>query len=76
MVRTFKDWYALNMLRILKGNKGDIECQKLVKYWECYQQLISNPQHLLFIRNDPCGTTYDLSKWIRLKPIYMLREIG
>jgi len=37
MVRTFKDWY---MLRILKGNKGNIECQKL---WECYQQLISNP---------------------------------
>jgi len=29
MVRTFKDWYALNMLRILKGNKGDIECQNL-----------------------------------------------
>jgi hypothetical protein len=69
MMRTSKDWYVvLNMLRALKG---DIDHEKLEKYWECYQQLISNPQNLLFIRHDPCGT-YDLSKWIRLKPI---REI-
>ena len=66
MVRTFRDWYVLNMLRILKG----VEYQKLIKYWECRQQLISNPQNLLFIRHDPCGAIYDLSKWIKLKPIY------
>jgi len=62
-----RDWYVvLNMLRALKG---DIEYEKLIKYWECYQQRISNPQNLLFIRHDPCGIIFDLHKWIKLKPI-------
>ncbi len=65
-----KDWYVtLTMLRILKGS--EIEYQKLEKYWECYQQLISNPQNLLFIRHDPCGTIFDLNRWLKTN----LREI-
>jgi hypothetical protein len=56
-----RNWHIiLTTLRILKGS--EIEYKKLEKYWECYQQLISNPQNLLFIRHDPCGTVLDLSR--------------
>jgi hypothetical protein len=61
-----RNWYVvLNMLKALKR----LEYQKLEKYWECYQRLVSNPQNLLFIRHDPCNEIFDLSRWLKLKTI-------